>query len=53
MSEAKNMTLKAKLMLNEKNTRLDGGSRPYGAERVDRGGTSRVVAEIEKEMVWY
>ena len=36
-------------MLQDKNTRFDGGSRRYGAERVDRVGTRSDVAKTEKE----
>ena len=42
MSEAKNMALRAKLMMNERNTRFDGGSKRYGVEHVRN---SRVVAK--------
>ena len=50
LNEAKNMALRVELMLQDKNTRFDGGRRRYGAEWVDRVGTSSDVAELEKEM---
>ena len=51
MSEAKNMALRAKLMLNEKNTRVHGGNQRYGVEKVERIGASKVIAKKEKNVV--
>ena len=51
MSEAKNMALKAKLILNEKNTKFDGGNRRHGVEKVERVGANKVVDEKERNFV--
>ena len=51
MCEAKNMALRAEFMLNDKNTRFDGGGRRYGLERAERSGAYRTVDDKEKGIV--
>ena len=51
MSEAKNMALRAELMLNEKSTRFDGGNHRCGVKRDEHSRESRVVAGKEKNIV--
>ena len=51
MCEAKNMALRAELMLNDRNTRFDGGARRYGIKRAERIGTSRATDDKEKVVV--
>ena len=51
MCEAKNMALRAELMISDKNTRFDSGGRRYGVDRAELSGTIRAVDDKERGVV--